>query len=186
MEETVILNYRDAFQSLAQIDIFAAEPEELARCADADDSLWQAIGPDRNAWLDLILDAVVAPQFPDHRLTVLQHFPASKAALARLCPADSEVADRFEIFAGNMELANGYVELTDANAQRQRIEDELCQRQNAGLALHPVDNRLLQALDAGLPNCAGVAVGVERLQMVLDQTTDIGDVITFRAEGDGP
>ena len=178
-ERVTTLDYATAFRTLAGIDVFQANIEELARHAQADTALRESIGDDRDAWLDLIFDTTIAPQFEPCRLTVLQHFPASKAALARLCPDDDRVADRFEIFYGTMELANGYVELTDAIEQRQRFASELDRRRAGGHPAPPPDPRLLEALEHGLPECAGVAVGVERLQMTYDQVDDIAAVVTF-------
>ena len=109
----------------------------------------------------------------------MQHYPASQAALARLCPADVRVADRFEVFCGSLELANGYVELTNAAEQQARIDCDNENRRRRGRAVRPVDVDLLAALDAGLPACAGVAMGLERLQMIHDRTEDIRDVVTF-------
>jgi len=178
------LEYRDAFAKYADIDVFTATDEELAGCAGADQQLRQAVGADRDAWLDLILTSVVIPQLPPDQMTVLQHFPASKAALARLCPHDQRVADRFEVFMRGLELANGCVELSDVEEQRRRINQDLTRRRDGNRAVLPPDKHFLHALEAGLPDCAGVAVGVERLQMILDQTEDIRNVVTFAFEDD--
>ena len=178
-ESSATYDYCAAFREFAAIDPLDAGIDELAARANADADLRAALGDDRDGWLDLILATVVAPVFPADRLTVLQHFPASMAALARLCPEDRRVADRFEVFLGQGELANGYVELTDAAEQRRRFEHEVAERQQAGRPTGPIDEQLLQALAEGLPPCAGVAVGVERLQMALDKTDNIGDVVTF-------
>jgi lysyl-tRNA synthetase class 2 len=180
------LDYRDAFAEFAGIDVLTASVDELATVACADAALRQSVGDDRDAWLDLLLGDVVAPGFRTDGLTVLRHFPASKAALARLCPADPQFSDRFEVFFGEVELANGYVELTDPELQRDRFERELDVRRSAGRNATPWDPLLIGALEAGLPDCAGVAVGVERLQMLHDNAEDIADVVTFttgRADG---
>ena len=178
-EGAQVLDYCEAFSRFAGIDALTASDDELAACAAADRDLRAAIGANRDAWLDLILATVIAPQFTIDRLTVVQHYPMSMAALARPCPGDARFSDRFEVFMAAMELANGYVELTDADEQRRRFANELEQRRNAGRKTPPQDELLLKALDAGLPACAGVAVGVERLQMILDRTDEIGDVVTF-------
>ena len=172
-------DYRDAFLRFAGVDVLQAGPDELAERVGADARLRSALGAHREGWLDLIQCTLIAPQFASDRLTVLQHYPANMAALARLCPEDARLADRFEVFIGRRELANGYVELTDADEQRERIARETEQRRRDGRRTGPADTALLQALESGLPECAGVAVGVERLQMVLDQTDNIADVVTF-------
>ena len=177
-------DFADVFQQHSNIDIFSATNDELADCGDADPDLRHALGDDRDALLDLILSTKVSRQFAPDRLTVLRHYPASQAALARLCPSDSRVADRFEVFLGPTELANGYVELTDAAEQQQRIDSDQAKRQQLKLPVRPCDRALLASLEAGLPQCAGVAVGLERLQMMHDRTDDIGDVVTFLFEKD--
>lgn len=176
------IDYADAMQRHAGIDVFADTTDAIVARATTEPGLRQALGDDRNAALDLLMAEAVAPRFEPDRLTVLQHYPASQAALARLCPGDERVADRFEVFCGDLELANGYVELTDAAEQRARIESDIAARERSGRSSLLADESLLAALDAGLPDCAGVAVGIERLHMVLDQADDIRDVITFATE----
>jgi len=178
-ENFVIVNFLDIFQEVVNIDVFSSSYEQLAEAAAADSDLENSIGPDRNAWLDLILVTKIAPTFSPDRLTVLQHYPRAQAALARVCPADERVADRFEVFYATLELANGYVELTDAVEQRARFLKDNEDRQAAGKSETPGDELLLAALQAGLPECAGVAVGFERLQMIYEQTDNIDDVVTF-------
>jgi lysyl-tRNA synthetase class 2 len=181
---TVTIDYRDVMFRELELDAWNAPLDELADAADADASLRAALGDERDDWLDLLMATRIVPTFAADQLTVVQHYPASQAALARLCPADSRVADRFEVFCGQLELANGYVELTDGEEQRQRIARDNDNRRRRGLGVRPVDANLLAALDAGLPACAGVAMGVERLQMVHDRTEDIRDVITFAFQDD--
>ena len=178
----VRIDYHDAFLDAVGIDARTAGVDELIGAADADDQLQAALGRERDDWLDLLLATRVIPSFARNRLTVLQHYPASQAALARLCPVDPDVADRFEVFLGALELANGYVELTDAAEQTARIARDNESRKRRGQAVRPVDSKLLAALGGGLPQCAGVAMGLERLQMIHDRTDDIRDVITFTFE----
>jgi lysyl-tRNA synthetase class 2 len=178
----VSYEYREAIGQFAGVDIYDAPHNELLAVCQADARLKAELGEDRQAVLDLIMSTIVATQFARGRLTVVRHYPVSQAALARLCPNDARVADRFEIFYGDLELANGYVELNDPVEQRQRIDRDLQARQQAGRAGLPADETLLAALESGLPECAGVAVGMERLHMVLDQTDDIADVVTFGSE----
>lgn len=175
----VVIDYRDALLRTCGVDALHAPVAALAAAADADGGLRDAIGSERDDWLDLLLATRVVTTFAPDRLTVLRHYPATQAALARLCPADAQVADRFEVFLGKTELANGYVELTDGAEQSERIRRDNETRRRRGRPVRPVDDLLLDALAAGLPPCAGVALGLERLQMVHDKTEDIGDVITF-------
>ena len=180
----VCIDYRDAVAEACGIDIKAASNADLAAAAGADERLRAAVGDGRDDWLDLLLATSVVPAFSPHRLTVLRHYPASQAALARICPDDPEVADRFEVFLGEVELANGYVELTDAAEQAARMRRDNAQRDGRGLAARPADEFLLAALASGLPPCSGVAMGLERLHMIHDNTDDISDVLTFRFTGD--
>lgn len=178
-DDVTIVDYADVFLREAGVDVFAADASVLAQAAGADADLQRALGDDRAAWLDYILVQSVAPTFAVDRLTVLQHYPREQAALARVCPADDRVADRFEVFYGTLELANGYVELTDAAEQRSRFLRDLEDRRASGKVVTPIDEFLLDALASGMPNCAGVALGFERLQMISDKTDNIGDVVTF-------
>ena len=177
-----VIDYYDAIRDVCGIDAHTAGLDMLARAAKADHELRAAIGDEKDDWLDLLLATRVIPNFPADRLTILRHYPATQAALARVCPDSDDVADRFEVFLGAIELANGYVELTDAAEQKARITRDNEDRRRRGRPVRPVDKDLLAALDAGLPACAGVAMGVERLQMVHDKTDDIRDVITFAFE----
>ena len=175
------LDYRDAFRRFAGVDA-GAPIAALAEACGADDRLADAMGEERDDWLDLVLATRIAPQFPADRLTVLQHYPESQAALARLCPDDPAVADRFEVFLGPLELANGFVELRDAVEQSARFDADQARRQQAGQPLRPRDERLLAALRHGLPACAGVAVGFDRLVMINAMADDIRRVQTFAFE----
>lgn len=179
LQETERLEYAEALRKHANVDPFTASIDEFAAAAAADDELRDSLGDDRDAWLDLLLGTRVAAGFAGDRLTVLRHFPASQAALARTCPADSNLADRFEVFFGAMELANGFVELRDPGEQRRRMLDDSHRRRSAGKQPVPLDEPLLAALESGLPECAGVAVGFDRLVMITTGADDIRDVVTF-------
>ena len=172
-------DYADAFRKFADIDIFTVTADQLAPLCNADARLESQMGADVHTWFDLIMSTIIAPQFAADQLTVIQHYPAAQAALARLCPANDQVADRFELFYGDLELANGYVELRDAGEQQRRIEQDLAVRRSKGRPVNPPDEQLIAALASGLPACAGVAAGIERLQMAHDKTDDIKDVVTF-------
>ncbi|MEL7185066.1 MAG: EF-P lysine aminoacylase EpmA [Pseudomonadota bacterium] len=177
------LDYGAAFQTFCGIDPFDASIDELADVASADDELRKVLGDQRDDWLDLLVSTRIVPNFADDSATVLQHYPASQAALAQRCPDDAGVADRFEVFLGSVEVANGYVELTDASELAARIAHDQAERKRRNRTIRPHDTDLLAALEHGLPACAGVAMGLERLQMIHDATDDIRDVITFAFGG---
>ena len=184
LSDPEVYEYATAFEEFAGINPMTAFTDELADAADADAALRESLGQQRIAWLDLLLGTRVATGFQAGKLTVIRHYPANQAALARLCPDNANVADRFEVFYGSIELANGYVELTDAEEQRQRIESDLDRRRVSKRPQVPVDEALLAALSHGLPECAGVAVGFERLLMIAADKTDIRDVVTFAHDGE--
>jgi lysyl-tRNA synthetase class 2 len=177
-------DYADIFRDTTGLDVFSADCGALADAAGADAGLRASLGADRAAWLDLLLVEKITPGFAQDRLTVLQHYPIPQAALARACPGDARIADRFEVFYGTLELANGYVELTDADEQRQRFLQDAALREREQRAAAPIDEWLLAALQHGLPDCAGVAVGFERLQMIDENTDKISDVVTFANRSD--
>ncbi|MEO1247438.1 MAG: EF-P lysine aminoacylase EpmA [Pseudomonadota bacterium] len=181
---TETLRYEDAFKRHAGIDPLQDGIDRLAECAAADASLRQALGDDRDAWLDLLLCNRVVPAFDQGHLTVLSHYPASQAALARLDPDDARYALRFEVFLGRVELANGYVELLDVTEQKRRFAHEQALRERRGQPVLPIDRRLLAALEHGLPDCAGVALGFERLHMLYEGVDDIARVLTLSSGQD--
>ena len=172
-------DYASVFADGVGIDPFSAPLDDLAAAVAAESSLRDALLDDRDAWLDLIMATRIATEFQTDKLTVVQHYPASQAALARICPDNAMVADRFEIYYGTLELANGYVELTNADEQRRRFDQDIEKRKHAGQSVSLPDAQLLAALDHGLPDCAGVAVGLERLQMIYAQADNIAAVVTF-------
>ncbi|NNC77523.1 MAG: EF-P lysine aminoacylase GenX [Woeseiaceae bacterium] len=178
-ENVPVYEYYALFNDIVGIDVKTCTIDDVAEAASVDDSLRAALGSDIDAWLDLILTTKISPRLPAEKFTVVQHYPTSQAALARVCPANPTVADRFEIFFGNVELANGYVELTDATEQARRMAIDNSNRRRLGKPEQPHDERLLAAIETGLPHCAGVALGFERLHMIAGNASDIRDVVTF-------
>lgn len=178
-KSAVRLSYGQAFSEFAGIDVSRADVESLAQLMEADDQLKDSLGDERDDWLNLVLADRVSPQFPHDRLTVLHHYPASQAALARTCPDDASLADRFEVFAGPLELANGYVELLDAKEQKDRFKNDQNSRERAGRPQRPIDALFIAALQSGLPACAGVAVGFDRVHMLNEGADDIRRILCF-------
>jgi len=128
------------------------------------------------------MGAVIGPTLGQGEWLALTHYPASQAALAQLDPADPRVALRFEIYADGIELANGFQELADANEQRERFMADNAARRAQGLPQMPIDERLLAALEAGLPACSGVALGFDRAMMVAVGAKRIDEVVSFTIE----
>lgn len=177
------LSYKDAFLQFAGCDPFTSDIATLSRLVGADAALQASVGDDLDAWLDLVLADRLIPQFAPDKLTVLFHYPASQAALARTCPANASTADRFEVFLGHYELANGYVELGDAEEQARRFDHDQRLRNQRGQTERPLDDAFQAAIAHGLPQCAGVAVGFDRLLMLHAGRDDIRQVQTFPYKG---
>jgi lysyl-tRNA synthetase class 2 len=123
--------------------------------------------------------AHIGPRLGRQALTFVHRYPASQAALARLDPTDPRCALRFELYCEGIELANGFHELASAAEQRARFEQDCEERNRRGLPVHSLDERLLASLEAGLPDCAGVALGFDRLVMLATGANHIDDVIAF-------
>jgi lysyl-tRNA synthetase class 2 len=172
------LTYATIFERHASVDVFSASDEELVRRAETLGAA-EPNALERDDLLDLLLSHVVEPQLGRNRPTFVHDYPASQASLARIRPGDPPVAERFEVFSDGIELANGYHELTDSAEQRQRFEADNAARRAAGLPEVPIDERLLAAMEHGLPDCAGVALGIDRLLMVAAGTREISDVLAF-------
>jgi lysyl-tRNA synthetase class 2 len=129
--------------------------------------------------LQLLFTLGVEPHIGKDKPTFIYHFPASQAALAQISTEDHRVAERFEVYFKGIELANGFHELTDAREQEQRFEQDNRKRTARGLAQQPIDVNLLEALKAGLPDCSGVALGVDRLIMLALGAESLADVLAF-------
>ena len=132
---------------------------------------------DPDPWRDLVLTRIIEPRLEG--AWFVYDYPASQAALARLRPGEPSVAERFEFYLDGVELANGFVELTDAAEQRARFEAENAARRAAGLPVMPLDERLLAALAAGLPECAGMALGLDRVLMLAAGRASLAEVLAF-------
>ena len=170
------ISYRDWFYDALHLDPHSATLE-LLQAVLADVRI-DGEGLGRDDWLDLIITHRLQPANPDNRLLLVFDFPASQCALARVRDGVPPVAERFEAYLGARELANGYHELNDAGEQRQRFERDQAARSARGSSVPPIDARLLDALPA-LPDCAGVAIGMDRLLMCLLGAADIRDLLAF-------
>ena len=171
------LTYRELFLQGLGLDPFEASDAALQEALSG--QRVEAQGLTRDDWLDLLITHRLQPAFPDDRITVVRDWPATQCALARVRPGDPPLAERFELYLGQHELANGYHELTDAEEQARRFQHDLAVRERRILSLPPMDHRLIDALRDGLPACAGVALGVDRLLMALMRTDLISDVLAY-------
>jgi lysyl-tRNA synthetase class 2 len=171
-----VIDYRTLYLQRIGVDPFEASIAEL-RLPLAGIQI-DAAGLGRDDWLDLLMTHCIQPHFDDTVMTVVHDWPASQAALARIRDDTPPRAERFELYLGPVELANGYHELGDAQEQRARFEADHARRQARGDVLPPLDEALLAALPA-MPACAGVAVGMDRLLMAMGRTARIADVLAF-------
>ncbi|CAD0354621.1 EF-P lysine aminoacylase EpmA [Xanthomonas sp. WHRI 8391] len=171
-----VLSYRDLFLQQLGIDPLLDSIETLR--ALLHDIAIDPHGLTRDDWLDLLMTHRIQPSFASDTLTVVHDWPASQCALARIRHDSPPVAERFELYLGAYEVANGYHELNDAQEQRARFLRDNAVRAARGVQQLPLDERLLAVLSQ-LPDCAGVAVGVDRLLMALRGTAQIADVLAF-------
>jgi len=172
----MIESYRQLFIDELGLDPLTASIDELR--APLSRYGIDPAGLRRDDWLDLLITHCLQPDFPADRITLIYDYPASQCALARVRSGEPPLAERFELYLGCHELANGYHELNDASEQRARFERDLAVRRERGLPELPIDEHLLAVLDA-MPTAAGVALGVERLLMCLAETDAIADVLAF-------
>lgn len=176
--------YQQLFQDALALDPLAASAAELEDCARALLGERCALPPgvgdsDATLWLDLLMTHVVQPRLASTFLAVVSGYPASQAAWARLDPVDARVAERFEVYLCGIEVANGYHELTDPAEHRRRLAADRGARTRLGLPDVVPDSHFLAAIDHGLPDCAGVAVGLDRVLMVLAGLPDLRSVVAF-------
>jgi elongation factor P--(R)-beta-lysine ligase len=175
---------REAFHRHAGFDPLPLDADAFAQAARA-----CGVRPGAGAsWDDLFTQVLlerVEPALGIERPTFLTEYPASQAALARLKPADPRVAERFELYAGGLELANGFSELCDAGEQRARLQHEQEQRRALGHEVFPLDEKFLAALDS-IAEAGGVALGVDRLLMLLTGAATIAEVLLFPAAEEYP
>ncbi len=173
--------YGTLFREQLDLDPYHADTSVLDRAAsDHGIDMAATQGMSRDDWLDLLMSTVIEPTFPTDTLTVVTGYPASQAAMARLAETRFEghnvrVAERFEVYGGRLEMANGYHELTDAAEQSRRLGGQSLATADA------TQRHFLDALGHGLPDCSGVALGVDRLLMWLSGESDIDAVLPFSA-----
>ncbi|HHH42537.1 MAG TPA: EF-P lysine aminoacylase GenX [Gammaproteobacteria bacterium] len=174
------LTYRQWFLDATGLDPWSDTVADFRRFAERQlESVPRGLdGHALEPWLDLLVSHYLEPALGDQPVFVYD-YPPGQAALARVRPGKVPVAERFELYIKGIELANGFHELADAGQQRQRFETENQAREQAGQAALPIDCKLLAALQSGLPDCAGVAMGFDRLVMVAAGLPDIAAAMPF-------
>jgi len=166
------------YTGLDALDFVLADYKLVAKAHGFDDAELLC-GNDPRLWLDFLFSQIVQPQLGKQALCLINDYPACLSSLARLKIDNPQLTERLEVFYNGVELGNGYFELTDVNEQQQRFENELAERKAKNLPAIVKDERLLAALASGLPNCAGIAIGLDRLLMLISQASHIDEVLAF-------
>ena len=174
--ESVYTSYQDVFKNYCNFDPFTASLDDY-RSASTGLNLSSNNSLTISEFQDLFLDQVIAPKLLDDRLTFIFDFPKEHAALSKL--DKNGLAQRFEVFWGEYELANGFQELTDVTEQLARFEKDNQIRKQKGMTEIQIDEKFIASLDAGLPECSGVALGIDRLLMRILNISNIKDVLAF-------
>jgi lysyl-tRNA synthetase class 2 len=178
LEPAERLSYAAALQRHAGVDAHFASEEDLTESARRHSIVCEG-ELDRDAKLDLLMGLVVGPRLGHERPCFICDYPASQASLARLKPGQPPVAARFELYINGIELANGFHELVNAGEQRARFRQDLALRRARGQAEPPLDENMLGALAAGMPDCAGVALGFDRLVAIALGAPRLADAMAF-------
>lgn len=181
--EVACISYRDFWRQTAQLDPAVADAGQISAYLEtAGIDVPVSVQNDFDALQDLAMGTVLAESLPANQYSCIYDYPSSQASLARIDKSDPQwpVANRFEIYYGSVELANGFYELTDAQEQLARFEADNRTRKDNNQPARPIDHRFIAALDSGMPDCAGVAFGVDRLMMVLlDDVDALAEVVSF-------
>lgn len=176
------ISYRDLFREKTGIDYVHATIQELFDYIQSQQIPFypSLLDEGKDALLNLILGSQIECELGQEELTILAYYPASQAALAcKQWHGEEQIAERFEVYYQGIELANGYHELTHASEQRQRFQEANLTRLALKKRALPIDENFLHALEKGLPDCCGVAVGFDRLMMLRQKQRDIADVIPW-------
>jgi len=181
LQETQRISYQDVFVSFTGLDPLMFSYQDY--CAYARESgVSEAVsicGYDHAVWLDFLFSHKVQPQLGKNALCMVYGYPACQSSLARINEHNALTTDRVEVFINGIELGNGYYELADAKEQGKRFDRELAVRQQQKMPVSVKDQRLIAALQSGLPDCSGVAIGLDRLLMLLSGSASIDEVLSF-------
>ena len=181
LNPTQRFSYQEIFQRYTGLNPLEFSYQDY--CAYArDNHMPEAVsicGYDHALWLDFIFSHNVQPQLGENAVCMVYGYPACQSSLARINEYNSQITDRVEVFINGIELGNGYYELTDAKEQGRRFDEEITIRQQRKRPVAVKDKHLIAALEAGLPECSGMAIGLDRLLMLLANSATINDVLNF-------
>lgn len=181
-EPAIKRSYEQLFQQFIGIIPHTADLTALKSCAAQHNiNLSNDVSNELNItdWLQLIMSHVIEPQLTGKLPWIIYDFPAPQAALAKIVQANHPVAARFEVYMQGIELANGYYELQDADEHLKRFNNDNLKRKQIGVNQHAIDERLIAALDSGIPDCAGIALGLDRVLMLRLGVKSISEVLAF-------
>ena len=181
VESVEKVSYVDVFNKVTGINPleFCQESYALYASHNSIDDAIEICGNDHSMWLDFIFSYKVQPVLKDQDICIVHGYPAIQSSLARINSDNPAIADRFEVFIKGVEIGNGFFELSDAEEQEQRFNQENKARDLKGLVVVEKDELLLDALKFGLPDCSGIALGLDRLLMIMTNTQAVSDVIAF-------
>ncbi len=181
LQETQRVGYQDVFASFTGLDPLVFSYQDYCTFA-REYQMSEAVdicGQDHALWLDFIFSHKVQPHLGKNALCMVYGYPACQSSLARINQHNALITERVELFINGIELGNGYYELADAEEQSRRFDKELAIRQQQKLPVSVKDERLISALKSGLPECSGMAIGLDRLLMLLSGSASIDDVLSF-------
>jgi len=183
-EEPTKITYQQLFMDSLKIDPLIAKRSELLSLIGDHGKLsdWLSIEQDNDILLQFIFSEIIEPNIGNEAPCFVYNFPNSQASLAKTCSEDARVAERFECYYQGVELVNGFNELTDAGIQLERFQEDNSKRKQLSLPEKPIDKNFIEALSNGLPQCAGVALGVDRLIMLALKVNHIKKVVSFPIE----
>jgi elongation factor P--(R)-beta-lysine ligase len=181
LQPTQRISYQSLFQQYTGLNPLAFSYEDYAGYVHSSGLIdaTTLCGQDHMLWLDLIFSHQIQPYLGGNSLCMVHGYPACMPSLARINENNPLITDRVELFIDGVELGNGYYELNDAKEQARRFDREIAVRQDTQLPAVTKDDRLLAALEAGLPNCSGIAIGLDRILMLLSNNPTIDDVLAF-------
>ncbi|MFT7009569.1 MAG: lysyl-tRNA synthetase class 2 [Colwellia sp.] len=182
--EPTQITYQDLFIDQLSVDPLTASRAQLLFLINEHDKLseWLTVEQDNDILLQFVFSEIIEPNIGNDSPCFVYNFPRSQASLAKICPEDSRVAQRFECYFKGIELVNGFNELTDPEAQLERFQGDNRKRKSLFLPEMPIDTNLITALSQGLPQCAGVALGIDRLIMLALKAEHIEQVVSFPIE----
>ncbi len=182
--QPTIVTYQDVFIEHVALDPLKASREDCIKLISSQNKLseWLTQEYSNDILLQFIFSELIEPNIGNNAPCFVYNFPKSQASLAKLCPDDNRVAQRFECYYHGLELANGFNELTDHKKQTKRFQQDNDQRSNLSLPVKPIDQNFISALSNGIPQCSGVALGIDRLIMLALKAENITQVMSFSVE----